>query len=465
MRLKEAAAGGSTGAGSIAVRHDNSRSTHRHDKKYGDREWHRPDARKEVEKGQLSDAARENLKAAKEKLAKKKTLKGFIADRAKKLLRISEAADMDDVLSKLRSANYASTENTVSYGIEDDEGNTMRVTVRQDQAADFEKRISEELADIVNLNKSGMSQFKETKKDVSMAEILFRLKDEFDIVDVAFPTIPTDGIYNADKVTYGAPDSADTALSDIKDGNADDAMGDEFDDLDMEPTNTDSDMGDDDIESDELEGMDDDISTNLEDIDTGSNEKDMMSKILDMLKADAEAKIAQANAEAEKAKALQAEYTARATNATVQQQEELMRMEAQMAAQKEKEKEAKKIADLAKFRAQSSKVAESLAFAGSLLREYDDYDTVQTLSRQMSLLRQKFAPKPGDSPEMIRKKRMDMTSARRELMIRMERVRRNDSFNKEQERQNSQQNNPPQNQQQNNQQNQQNNVGNQPTRM
>lgn len=461
MRLKEAAAGGSTGAGSIAVRHDNSRSTHRHDKKYGDREWHRPDARKEVEKGQLSDAARENLKAAKEKLAKKKSLKGFIADKAKKLLRISEAADMDDVLSKLRSANQSSTENTVSYGIEDDEGNTMRVTVRADQAADFEKRISEELADIVNLNKSGMQQFKETKKDVSMAEILYRLKDEFDIVDVAFPTIPTDGIYNADKVSYGAPDSADTALDDVKGGEGDD-MGDEFDDLDMEPSDVDSDLDGDDTELDDLDTMDDDISTDLEDIDTGSNEKDMMSKILDMLKADAEAKIAQANAEAEKAKALQAEYTARATNATVQQQEELMRMEAQMNAQKEKEKEAKKIADLAKFRAQSSKVAESLAFAGSLLREYDEYDTVQTLSRQMALLRQKFASKPGDSPEVIRKKRMDMTDARRELMIRMNRVRRNDNFNKDQDKQNNQQN-PQQNNQQNNQNQQMN--GNQPARM
>lgn len=445
MRLKESMAGGSTGAGAIAVRHDNSRSTHRHDIKYGDREWHKPGAREEKTSGQLSDEARKNLMAAKEKLKKKKSLKGFIADKAKKILRISEAFDLNDVFSKLKSANMNSTENTVSYGIEDDDGNTMRVTVRADQAADFEKRISEELAEIVNLNKSGMSQFKETKKDVSMAELLYRLKDEFDILDVAFPTIPTDGIYNADKVSYNTPDSVDNAM---KIAGPDDGDTQGLEDVEA-PTDTQDDQADDlgseNMGDEDLEDFDD-ISTDLEDVDTGSNEKDMMSKILDMLKADAEAKIAQANAEAEKAKALQAEYTARATNATVQQQEELMRMEAQMQAQKDREKEAKKIADLAKFRAQSTKVAESLAFAGSLLREFDEYDTTQTLGRQLAMLRMKFASSPDDTPEVARQKRLDMADARREIMARMNRVRRKENL----QRQNSNKPDNQRDQQQNN---------------
>ena len=63
----------------------------------------------------------------------------------------------------------------------------MKGTVRADQAKEFEETLAKELADGKTNKINGTSM-----KDKSMAELLFDLRDQFEIVAVEFPEIPTD---------------------------------------------------------------------------------------------------------------------------------------------------------------------------------------------------------------------------------------------------------------------------------
>lgn len=444
-KLTEIAAAGSTGAGSIAaVPGGGTANIRRRDIRAGDREWHRDAVNNRDSKGkhlELSPEARKKLEDLKNKKKKKKGLRGFIADKTKRLFRISEAFEMTDVVSRLKGAeDMGHAGGTITYGVEDDDGNIMKVTVAAEQAEEFEARLSQELAEILDYNKNAMSidgvdsnreTSKSQSKNISMAELLFNLRREYDIIDVEFPTIPVDGIYNADKVSYKTPETGDPdfaseegAGDDMDDGmgmgDAPGAEGGEEDDMGLDDSALDDELSDDESEDFPDVGIEDETS-----------EQSVLSKVIDMMKADAEAKIAQANAEAEKAKAAQAEYQAKAATATVQQQEELMRMEAKMEEQKKKEKEAKKLADLAKFRVSQTSESSTFPLLGSLLREYDEYDTVQTLNRQRIMLRQKFRPDPTDSVEDAARKKEDMRDAMRELEARVRRARRKESAEKD----------------------------------
>lgn len=445
-RIVETAAGGATGAGSIAAAPSRLGSgITRRDIKGGEHEWRSKEGRSEGGMASLSPEARHNLKKAKEKL-RKKTLKGFIQDKISKTKRafgISEAFDMSDVVSRLKGMERKDySDNTITYGVEDDDGNMMKVTVRADQSKDFEARMSEELADLISANRNyvgGISRETSSTRNVSMAELLFNLRKEFDIVDVEFPTIPTDGIYNADKVSYNMPDT--TALepdaegeSELETSGTDDLSG-EMDDGDL------GDLGGE-GEGDEgdLDDIEDDLSDDesVEDFEepmpeTPTGAEGMLKMVLDAFRAEAEAKKAQAEAEAEKARALQAEYTARAAKASAGQEEELLRIEAEMERQKEKEKEAKRIASAAKFKfSNATDLAEStrLQSISALLLEFDEYDTVQSLMRQRAIIRQKFRPEPTDDPETRRRKNLDMQDAMRELDVRLKRTRRKEGNEK-----------------------------------
>lgn len=337
-------------------------------------------------------------------------------------IKVTEAFDLQDVLSRLNGIEGSATtspSDNVTYGVEDAEGNVMKVTVKKDQGAEFEAVLAHELADIEAFSVSGTEG-----KDVSMAELLFNLKDKFDIIDVAFPKIPTDVVYNADKATYKAND--DDAMADDIIG--DDEFGDELSDPSDPNAVIDLDgMGDDDTPNEEgsefpADGEDiDDINVDADGVEefaepeVESSEGSILDKVLDMLKAQAEAQTASANAEAEKYRADQAEYSARAANATVAQEEELARMEAEMSKQKEAEKQSKKLADIAKYRVQQA--------SGMRMNEADEGETTQMIRRMMSQLPQKWAVEPDDDGDTRAYKNTQKSNAMRELQARMRTAR------------------------------------------
>lgn len=355
-------------------------------------------------------------------------------------IRVNEAFDLQDVLSRLRGIEGKSAEprDNVTYGVEDDEGNIMKVTVRKDQAAEFEAVLAHELADIEAYSVTGTQG-----KDVSMAELLYNLKDKFDIVDVEFPKIPTDVVYNADKATV-QPASELPANDQVDDSmtNGDATAGDDLGLDGAAPGGEDEfgpiASGNEPIDLNDVEGVDDlggeggqlaggeeggDLENPLEPegdgegvedfVEPPADEGSILDKVLDMLKAQAEAQTAQAQAEAEKYRADQAEYSARAANATIAQEEELARMEAEAEKQKERQKDAKRLADIAKFRVSQA----------SGLREGDEGETPAMISRLIAQLPQKWEVFPDDDEATVAYKRTQQTNQLRELQARMRTAR------------------------------------------
>ena len=374
-------------------------------------------------------------------------------------IKVSEAFDLEDVLSRLSGieAKKINPVDNVTYGIEDDQGNVMKVTVRRDQAAEFETVLAHELAAIDAFSVTGKEG-----KDVSMAELLFNLKDKFDIIDVAFPKIPTDVVYNADQATYnvGEPNPSNDIVGDEQTNLDAPPMEDDLGDVASgnDPLNL-NDLGDDEEGLDDLDG---DLGGELpppegdaegvEDFqEPAQDEGSILDKVLDMLKAQAEAQTAQAQAEAEKYRAEQAEYSARAAQATVAQAEEMARMEAQMQKQKEQQAQAKKLADIAKFRVQQ---ASCMA-----VNEGDEGETTAIVRKLMATLSTKWQINPEDSPETRTYKQRQHANEMRELQARMRTARTREIYLADQQKKQGQQ--PQDNQQQNQNPNQNNQQGQQ----
>jgi len=420
QKLNETASGGAVGAGGIAVRTDGPK---------------------------ISGKERKRLQQYLQSFQKKVVNRWKYAPVAPFPIRVSEAFDLQDVLSRLRGIEgKASTEgrDNVTYGVEDDEGNIMKVTVRKSQAAEFETTLAQELADIEAFSVTGTEG-----KDVSMAELLYNLKDKFDIVDVEFPKIPTDVVYNADKATYKATDDmpANDQVDDSQagglnqppmDGDMGDMGGGDMGGMEGEDDgfgpisskNAKMDLNDVEGEDDllggeggdmgaggDMEGGEMDMEGDAEGVEDfaepPADEGSILDRVLDMLKAQAEAEVAKANAEAEKYRADQAEYSARAANATIAQEEELARMEAKMEKQKEQEKQAKKLADIAKYRVSSA----------SRVTEGDEGETVAMIRKLMSNLPMKWEIFPDDDAETRTYKNTQKANETRELQARMRTAR------------------------------------------
>src|SRR5216683_711822 len=118
--LKETASGGSTGAGGIAV-----------------------------VPGRLGFMQSRN--SLKDFLVKwhSKVKNKFYMHPVNTVVPIKEFYDLNDVVSRLKgieSSDYKSS-NTVTYGVEDDQGNIMKVSVRKDQSKDFEYKLARDMAD------------------------------------------------------------------------------------------------------------------------------------------------------------------------------------------------------------------------------------------------------------------------------------------------------------------------------
>lgn len=338
-------------------------------------------------------------------------------------IKVDEAFDMESVFSRLASMEKAGkskrTEGT-TFGIEDDNGNLMKVTVRADQAQEFEQEVARYLADI-KMNVENLPASK-TAKSISMAELLFNMKDKFDIIDVEFPKIPGDIIYNADKATYKAG-NMDMGAMDTE-GELEDNPMDPLDLTDFEEpqyqraASGDTDMG----TKDELSDAEsvEDFPEETE----GSTEDSILAKVIDMLKAQAESEVERAKAEAEKARAEQARYTAQATQFAMRDQEERLRYELEMEEQKKREREAKKMAELAKHR-----ISKTLSVTNGI-SEADEGATPAMVLRQRQMINARYAVQPTDTPEERQYKARQRAEAMREWTSRYRQALNKERYDK-----------------------------------
>lgn len=363
-KIQETAAGGSVSAHSIAIRTDGTKD----------------DFPIQRRGGSFLDFMGEFNSRLKNKLNLKpvQTKKPF----SKKL---KENTSLDQIYSKLggiRNQGRMEDQNTQTYGVEDDDGNLMKITVKADQAEKFEIALAQELGELENYKMTGRGGH---GREVSIAEVLYNLKQDFDIITVEFPEIAKDKVYNADKVT----DPKDVAFGeeDFQKDDGDFSDEDEFGMDDSPGEGPEGMEGEGDLEGlDDIEGGDeapeeDDLGVEFgdDDLEGGSDATSLLKNIVQMLTKQAEAQAAEAEAEAEKSRALQAEYSAMAAKEEMHKQQELAKMERELDEQKSREKDAKKMADLARYKLRS--VSEGGSFLGlvSTLMELDDLESETTM--------------------------------------------------------------------------------------
>ena len=230
--------------------------------------------------------------------------------------------DQSEVISRLKSLENkenSDIRDTVSFGVEDDDGQVVRVTIRADQAEEFEKALQ-----------SVMAEFEEDENSkTEIAEVLYKLKDNFDIVDVVWPEVEEDEEVEGQEFgdEQGAPGEGGDVLSGLEDGGdmgGEDEMGGE----------------------DPLAGLEDDAGA------TGGDEQvsSLLSQVIDMMSADAAARKADAEARIADAKAREQEIGAKSALAKIKQAEQFLDMDEQVKKQKEQEKEAKRLAQLSKWK-------------------------------------------------------------------------------------------------------------------
>lgn len=306
---------------------------------------------------------------------------------------------LDDASSRLKNMqmqgeyDHHKSVDVITYGVEDDEGAFMKITVPIDQGEELERHVAQALADVLDFKKTGHGE------DKTLAELLYELKDQFTVINAEFPTIPKDAVYNAGEISEDMPD-----------GNADDESMDDGEDM-GDDMDDDSDM-DDSEDMDDTEGLEDedpddeDIGMDFED-DEDQDEESLLKSVLGMLKSQAEKDIAQAKAEEEKAKAKQAEMALTASKRELEDQEEMVAAQAEMEAQKEKEKKAKEMAELAKYKIKKKRGTNegfSPIFREAIF-EFVGNDTPQSIRRELAGVQQKYRPEPDDTPETKRYKR------------------------------------------------------------
>lgn len=218
-----------------------------------------------------------------------------------------------DAVAKLQTpaspASALSPNQLVQYGLEDEDGNIIRVTVPKDKSLEF--------ADILRSN-TGMN----------VAEILSIIKSSIDIIDVDWPEIVEDQAPQQ-QLTVGDSDNPP-----IQDDGEEGEGGDAIDD----PASVDS----------------EDEEANAPDADEDST----LSRLLDIMKSDAESRTAEANARRAEANRDEAQYILAQTEARVKQEEQIMSMKSQEMANKKEMKSIRDMAQLASYFADDDAEAE-----------------------------------------------------------------------------------------------------------
>lgn len=214
--------------------------------------------------------------------------------------------DSTEVISKLKGLENKEKQDhrdTVTFGLEDENGQIVRVTVKDEQAQDFEKSLQALMANDED----------DQQERPEIAEVLFKLKDRFDIVDVCWPEIAEDEEQDT-QLQGAAPNPADGEVDPT---------------LDAAP------------------------------VDTGSGDtgqvQDLLTQVIDMMKADAEARKADARAREAEAKVKEADAIATQAMTRVKQEEQYLDMDEYNKSKKAEEKEAKRLAQLSRWKHETSR--------------------------------------------------------------------------------------------------------------
>ena len=280
--------------------------------------------------------------------------------------------DASDVLSKIDSAQQRENLNddTVAFGLEDDEGNLVKVFVKTDQAEEFENTLASMLAGTLADNGDPDGENVEAKE---IAEIIYELKDKFDIVDVEWPGIETDEEEEQEVVD---PAQAGGAAGGAEAGAAGgmDAGGE---------AGAEGDLGLEDPEGGDELGLDDEEG----DMEADDDAKSALQAVIDVMKADAEAKMADANAREAEARAKEAEYSAQGAAHKVKREEQVYDMEAAEKDEKSRKKEGEQQAKLARFQHGKAQDAEAqLSFESVDDEDYEDGSEEISLTELTNLI-------------------------------------------------------------------------------
>lgn len=233
------------------------------------------------------------------------------------MLIMEDDFDAKDVISKLSNsqASHERYKGTTIFGMQDSDGNIIKVYVNSSQAKQFEEELNKVLG-----------EFKDEKE---IAEILYDLKSAFDIKHIDWP----EEAFEEDEEQTIEPGS---------DVDADDKKQDDDQSIDTE-TPDETDVVGDINPMDEPEKADDE-----------SDIKSLLTQVIQMLKSDAEVRKAEAEAKKKEADAKEAEWTAKAIENKVKSSEEIAAMEDYYKKQKAEQKEADTIAKMAKYRYETS---------------------------------------------------------------------------------------------------------------
>lgn len=247
----------------------------------------------------------------------KRTANGTKFKKNAKIKKLSEDVKSNtfastDVISKLDDAekNNEMKKNTVAYGIEDSDGNITKVYVDKEQDEEFKNALGELLQD---------------DEHTDVAEILFNLRNSFKIVHVVWPKLPED-------------EEVDNKL--------DNPEGAEGENPENPEDTTQGAAGEDTLPGGE---GGDNMGAPPEEI-GGNDGQSILLKVIDMLRADADAKAAESNAKAKEAEAEQAKVAMQMTNMKVKNEEDMLRAEEHFKKQSESKKEEDRLAKLAKYR-------------------------------------------------------------------------------------------------------------------
>ena len=337
--LKENATGGATGAGAIAAVHGrlggdtNSQSgfttAEKRRKKPRVQQTQKNNALKRIERLRLDDKTKNIIGQKTTEPMIRRSLGEAWQNRLAEMIQDDETFDAADVNSKLDASEKRSRneQDSVPFGMEDEDGNIVKVYVRSEQADEFEVALADALAG----DSSSEDDDVDTSKEI--AEVLFALKDKFDIVDVAWPQIEGD----EEEETEMAAEEAGMETE----GGAEGELGEEGVEGGEEDPFAD-------IEGDDGGEDLDDLGGDMEMEPEGGAESTLQS-VIDMMKADAEARKADAEARSKEAEARSSEANAKAAGHKVEQEEQILDMEAHEKRKKSEQGEAERLAKLAKY--------------------------------------------------------------------------------------------------------------------
>lgn len=229
---------------------------------------------------------------------------GLSADKNAKIV-----ADVNDkVTNATKRADVDDKTQTSTFGLQDGDGKVIKVTVKRDQAEDFETRLNAILSDADN------------PKEI--AEVLYMLKQDYDIVDVEWDEAITE-----DEETDSEEGGEDDLALDGEEGGED--AGD--DELDL------GDEGD--------LGGEDESSPDMQ-----QSTVQLLQQVIDLLKSETGVRTANADVAKAKAETELQDIETQKQDAEISREQEVADMEGFEEEEKERKKNERLVQRLAKYR-------------------------------------------------------------------------------------------------------------------